>query len=97
MQFMSCPGPGERQNVRSTNEFYGRTYEDGLVGREFVVMAGHGGRVPRAHCMPIACLTIYGVRCDVYDVYDVRCEVCRERDASACMRRHQASALAPEV
>jgi hypothetical protein len=24
--------------MRSTNEFYGKTYEDGLVGREFVVM-----------------------------------------------------------
>jgi len=39
MQFMSNPGPNERQNMRSTNEFYGKTYEDGLVGREFVVMA----------------------------------------------------------
>lgn len=38
MQFMSNPGPNERQNMRSTNEFYGKTYEDGLVGREFVVM-----------------------------------------------------------
>lgn len=37
MQFMSCPGPNERMNMRSTNEFFGATYEKGLVGREFVV------------------------------------------------------------
>ena len=37
MQFMSCPGPNERMNMRSTNEFFGATYEKGLVGREFLV------------------------------------------------------------
>lgn len=36
MQFMSNPGPNERQNMRSTNEFFGKTHELGLVGREFL-------------------------------------------------------------
>jgi hypothetical protein len=37
MQFMSNPGPNERQNMRSTNFFYGKTRENGLVGREFTL------------------------------------------------------------
>ncbi len=45
MQFMSCPGPNEKMNMRSTNEFYGATYEKGYVGREFVVMED----VPKNH------------------------------------------------
>lgn len=45
MQFMSCPGPNEKMNMRSTNEFYGATYDKGLVGREFVVTMD----VPKNH------------------------------------------------
>ena len=47
MQFMSCPGPNERMNMRCTTptKFYGATYEKGLVGREFMVMED----IPKNH------------------------------------------------
>lgn len=33
--YMSCPGPGEVSNVKSTNECFGRARDDKLVGRVF--------------------------------------------------------------
>ena len=33
--YMSCPGPQEVSNVKSTNECFGRARDDGLVGRVF--------------------------------------------------------------
>ena len=55
LQFMSCPGPNEKMNMRSTDRFFGATHEKdpsdrtgkrgGLVGREFVVMDD----VPKNH------------------------------------------------
>ena len=42
MQFMSCPGPNERMNMRSSNEFFGATHDKGLVGSE---VQGVGCRV----------------------------------------------------
>ena len=45
LQFMSCPGPNERMNMRHTDFFFGATREVGLVGRQFVVTED----VPKNH------------------------------------------------
>jgi hypothetical protein len=38
VQFMACPGPGERSNTKVTNVCFGKTYDKGLVGREIEVI-----------------------------------------------------------
>ena len=35
LQYMSCPGPSEKCNTKSTDECFGDTYDKHLVGREF--------------------------------------------------------------
>ena len=35
VQYMACPGPGERSNTKCTGVCFGKTYDTKLVGREF--------------------------------------------------------------
>uniref|UniRef100_A0A7S2SWN3 SET domain-containing protein n=1 Tax=Chloropicon primus TaxID=1764295 RepID=A0A7S2SWN3_9CHLO len=35
LQYMACPGPGERSNTKCTDVCFGKTYDEKLIGREF--------------------------------------------------------------
>ena len=35
LQYMACPGPGERSNTKCTDVCFGKTYDTRLIGREF--------------------------------------------------------------
>lgn len=45
LQFMACPGPGERVNTKCTDTCFGKTYDTRLVGREIVTTED----VPKNH------------------------------------------------